>query len=388
MSPEAAKSASPSKKSEPRELRAGALSSAMKDRGSRARMAARVTARAETGQKNSALFALAERLLAEQKTLLTANHQDLKLGKESKLEAPLMDRLELNAERVASMADGVRQVAGLPDPVGQINELHTRPSGIQVGRMRVPLGVVGIIYESRPNVTADAAALCLKSGNASILRGGSEALQFQSRHRALHCAGAERRRPAGRRRAGARYHRSQGGRRAADHAAVRRRGDPARRQVRWSSSSAETARVPVIKHLDGICHVYIDGQADLEKAIAIAVNAKTQRYGTCNTMETLLVDKEIAAKVLPELGRIYTEHRRRTARLRAHAQDPRRHQVGDRGGLAHRVPRADSLDPRGRRPRRRRSSTSPTTGRSTPIPSSPRISRVRAASCARSIRAR
>ncbi len=279
----------------------------MKDKGVRARAAARVMARAETGQKNAALFALAERLLAEQKALIAANNTDLKLGKEAKLEASLMDRLELNAERIAAMADGVRQIANLPDPVGEISELHTRPTGIQVGRMRVPLGVIGIIYESRPNVTADAAALCLKSGNASILRGGSEALNSnlaiaRCLTQALKDAGLP-------------------------EDAVQVLDTPDRKAVgelltmpqyvdvvipRGGKSLVEfvsqTARVPVIKHLDGICHVYIDGAADIEKAVAVAVNAKTQRYGTCNTMETLLVDKDIAAKVLPELGRIYQEH--------------------------------------------------------------------------------
>ena len=283
------------------------LSSAMKDRGARARAAARVLARAETGQKNAALFALADLLLAEQSELLAANRTDLKAGKEAKLDAALMDRLELNAERIATMADGMRQIARLQDPVGEISGLQTRPTGIQVGRMRVPLGVIGIVYESRPNVTADAAALCLKSGNACILRGGSEALHSNLAiarciARALKDAGLP-------------------------EDAVQVLDTTDRKAVgelltmtsyvdvvipRGGKSLVEfvsqTARVPVIKHLDGICHVYIDGAADIEKAVAIAVNAKTQRYGTCNTMETLLVDGEIATKVLPELGRIYKEH--------------------------------------------------------------------------------
>jgi len=298
MSPEAAKPATP---------RARSLSAQMKDRGQRARAAARVLARAETGEKNAALFALAEILRKEKRALLAANLQDMKQGREGKLEAALLDRLELNDERIAAMAEGVQQVAALPDPVGEIGELKARPSGIQVGRMRVPLGVVGIIYESRPNVTADAAALCLKSGNACILRGGSEAINSnQAIARCIDQALKEAGLPGD---------------------AVQVLDTPDRRAVgelltmpeyvdvvipRGGKSLveyvSEHARVPVIKHLHGICHVYIDGQADVEKAIAVAVNAKTQRYGTCNTMETLLVDAEIAAKVLPELGRIYQEH--------------------------------------------------------------------------------
>ncbi|MBI3172024.1 MAG: glutamate-5-semialdehyde dehydrogenase [Hydrocarboniphaga effusa] len=279
----------------------------MKERGARARAASRILARTETGQKNAMLFALAELLRGSAKEILSANAQDLKTGGEARLDAALMDRLQLNNERIAAMADGVRQVANLPDPVGEVFDLKPRPSGIQVGRMRVPLGVVGIIYESRPNVTADAAALCLKSGNACILRGGSEALNSNLAigrciDRALKDAGL----PADavqvldttdRKAVGELLSMSQyvdvviprGGKSLVEHV-------------------AEHARVPVIKHLHGICHVYIDGQADVEKAVAVAVNAKTQRYGTCNTMETLLVDAAIAGKVMPDLGRIYQEH--------------------------------------------------------------------------------
>ncbi|MGH8481881.1 MAG: glutamate-5-semialdehyde dehydrogenase [Nevskiaceae bacterium] len=279
----------------------------MKERGARARAASRVVARAETGQKNAALFSFAEVLRADRSRILAANSLDLKAGGAGKLDAALMDRLELTQERIEAMADGVRQVANLPDPVGEFVDLRPRPSGIQVGRMRVPLGVIGIIYESRPNVTADAAALCLKSGNACILRGGSEALNSNlaianCMDKALKDAGLP-----------------------TDAVQVLDTTD--RKAVlelltmpqyldvvipRGGNSLvefvAEHARVPVIKHLQGICHVYIDGAADLEKAVAVAVNAKTQRYGTCNTMETLLVDQEVAAKVLPELGRIYREH--------------------------------------------------------------------------------
>jgi glutamate-5-semialdehyde dehydrogenase len=278
----------------------------MRDKGARARKAARDMAKADTGTKNACLFALAQILLDESKAILDANAQDMRDGRAGKLDAALLDRLELTEDRIAAMADGVKQVASLPDPVGEITELKLRPSGIQVGKMRVSLGVVGIIYESRPNVTADAAALCLKSGNAAILRGGSEAMH--SNQAIAHCIT-----------------------RALTDAglptdAVQVLDNTDRRMVTelvampefvdviiprggkgLVAAVSEAARVPVIKHLDGICHVYIDAQADIEKAIAVAVNAKTQRYGTCNTMETLLVDKPIAEKVLPRLAEIYTE---------------------------------------------------------------------------------
>jgi glutamate-5-semialdehyde dehydrogenase len=274
--------------------------------GQAARAASRAVARAETGLKNAALFALADGLIAAQRDILDANAADCEAGAKAGLDEALMDRLLLTAERVRGMAEGVREVAALPDPVGEISELKLRPSGIQVGRMRAPIGVVGIIYESRPNVTADAASLCLKSGNACLLRGGSEAMRSNQAiarvvERALVGVGL----PA---------------------EAVQVLPTTDRRMVGLMCSSpafvdliiprggkglvaavAEAARVPVIKHLDGICHVYIDASADLDKAIAVAVNAKTQRLGTCNTLETLLVDAAIAPKVLPELARIYRE---------------------------------------------------------------------------------
>jgi len=279
----------------------------MIERGQLARMAARRLAVAETGQKNAALFALSDILIEDAKTLLAANARDLSSGRERGLDAALMDRLELTPPRIEAMASGVREIAELPDPVGEVFDMKTRPSGIQVGRMRVPLGVVGIIYESRPNVTADAAALCLKSGNACILRGGSEALNSNQAiarciDRALRSVGLP-----------------------TDAVQVI---DITDREVVGDLLSmpqyvdvviprggkslvafvSDNARVPVIKHLDGICHVYIDSAADVEKALAVAVNAKTQRLGTCNTMETLLVDRTLAAAILPELERIYIEH--------------------------------------------------------------------------------
>ena len=218
----------------------------------------------------------------------------------------MLERLELNEDRVAAMADGVRQVAGLPDPVGEINDLQQRPSGIQVGKMRVPMGVVGIIYESRPNVTADAAALCLKSGNAAILRGGSEAIH--SNQAIARCI-AQALTAAGLPEEAVQVLDITDRRTVTEMVAMPEFVDviiPRGGKGLVAAVSA-AAKVPVIKHLDGICHVYIDSQADTDKAIAVAVNAKTQRYGTCNTMETLLVDGEIAAGILPRLAGIYGE---------------------------------------------------------------------------------
>ena len=274
--------------------------------GQRARVSARHIARADSGQKNDALLAIAAALMADRKKLLSANLKDMEAGKTSGLDAALMDRLELNDERINGMAEGVQQIAALADPVGEITDLAYRPSGIQVGRMRVPLGVIGIIYESRPNVTADAAALCLKSGNAAILRGGSEALY--SNQAINNCI-------------------QQGLQQAGlpgdivqvveitDRMAV---GEMIRLQEYIDviiprggkgliERISQDARVPVIKHLHGVCHVYIEKAADLDKAEAIAVNAKTQRYGTCNTMETLLIDKAIAGKILPRLAARYND---------------------------------------------------------------------------------
>ena len=282
------------------------LSRLMQTLGQSARQSARTLARVEAGQKNAALFALAQILLDAAPDILRANADDLDAGREAGLDSAMLDRLALNADRVAAMAEGVRQIAMLPDPVGEITDMKMRPSGIQVGRMRVPMGVVGIIYESRPNVTADAASLCIKAGNACILRGGSEAMRSNQAiarcvERALIEAGLPRE-------------------------CVQVLDTPDRRMVGLMCASpdyvdviiprggkglvaavTEAARVPVIKHLDGVCHVFIEAQADLEKAIAVAVNAKTQRYGTCNTMETLLVDAPAAERVLPKLAEIYVE---------------------------------------------------------------------------------
>ncbi len=274
--------------------------------GERARVAARMLARASTAAKNRALEAIADALLAHEAVLAQANAADLAAARRTGLEAALLDRLELTRDRVEAMARGLREVSALPDPVGEITDLSYRPSGIQVGRMRVPLGVIGIIYESRPNVTADAAALCFKAGNAAILRGGSEALRSNHAiagciHEGLKAAGL----PADA------VQVVETPDRAAVDALLRMDAHVDVIVPRGGKGLIERvsreARVPVIKHLDGICHVYIDDQADLDKALAIAFNAKTQRYGVCNAMETLLVARPIAADVLPALAHRFTE---------------------------------------------------------------------------------
>ena len=278
----------------------------MTDLGRAARAASRGVAASSTAVRNRALLATRDALDGARAKLAQANAEDLARGAANGLAAPLMDRLELTPARIDAMLEGLRQVAELPDPVGAITGMNTMPSGIQVGRMRVPLGVIGIIYESRPNVTVEAASLCLKSGNATILRGGSEAL-------ASNCAIADCL--------------AQGLRAAGlpetavqvvstpDRAAVGRLITmpdyvdvivPRGGKGLIERISAES-RVPVIKHLDGVCHVYIDDGADAEMAIAIAINAKTQRYGTCNTMETLLVAESEAAALLPRLALAYAE---------------------------------------------------------------------------------
>ena len=278
----------------------------MQDVGQRARVAARAMARAETAAKDAALAAIAAEIERGRDTLVAANKKDLDAGKSAGLDAAMLDRLELNAARIQAMAEGLRQIASLADPVGEITDLKYRPSGIQVGRMRVPLGVIGIIYESRPNVTADAAGLCIKSGNASILRGGSEAI-YSNRAIAV-CI------QAGLKQAGLPADAVQVIE-TTDRAAV---GElitmkscvdvivPRGGKSLIERISAE-ATIPVIKHLHGICHVYIDDKADLDKAIKVAFNAKTHRYGVCNAMETLLVAGGVAAKVLPVLGKMYQE---------------------------------------------------------------------------------
>ncbi len=274
--------------------------------GQRARVAARAISRAETAAKDAALLAIAAAIEASRDSLVAANRTDLEAGKARGLDAAMLDRLELNPARIAAMAEGLRQIAALPDPIGSISDMKYRPSGIQVGRMRVPLGVIGIIYESRPNVTADAAGLCLKSGNAAILRGGSEALHSNQAIAACVRAGLSR---AGLPADAVQVIET------AERAAV---GELLRMKQYVDviiprggkgliERVSEESRVPVIKHLHGVCHVYIDDRADLDKAVRIAVNAKTQRFGTCNTMETLLVHQDIAVQVLPLLAPHYAK---------------------------------------------------------------------------------
>jgi len=281
------------------------VAACMQALGQDARAASVALSRATTADKNAALLAIAEIIASSKTSLAEANGKDLTAARQQGLSGALLDRLELDDQRILAMAEGLRAVAALADPVGEIANLVTRPSGIQVGRMRVPLGVIGIIYESRPNVTADAAGLCLKAGNAAILRGGSEAIHSNRAiaaciHQGLTRAGlpAESVQVVG----------------TVDRAAVGalitmdkyvdvivpRGGKSLIERIN------REATVPVIKHLDGICHVYVDDRADCEKAIAIAFNAKTQRYGTCCTMETLLVARDIADRVLPPLAAQYT----------------------------------------------------------------------------------
>jgi glutamate-5-semialdehyde dehydrogenase len=285
---------------------AASLADDMADIGRRARAAASAMAKADTRAKNSALRRIAAAIRAQRIQLQAANARDVKRARAAGLDAAALDRLTLSDQAVEQMAAGLEQIAQLPDPIGEIGEVRPMPSGIRVGRMRVPLGVIGIIYESRPNVTVDAAGLCIKSGNASILRGGSEAIESNRLLAELVADGLE----------AAQLPRD----------GVQLVGTTDRAAVGLLVTMPEyvdiivprggkglierlmkESLVPMIKHLDGICHVYIDGAADLMKAVMIADNAKTQRYGTCNTMETLLVAQSIAARVLPLLGRIYVD---------------------------------------------------------------------------------
>ena len=278
----------------------------MNDVGRRARAASRLIARASTRDKNAALLAIADSLQANRADVLAANARDVEAGKAGGLDAALLDRLTISDKTFAGMIEGLQQVAALPDPIGAITDMSYRPSGIQVGKMRVPLGVVGIIYESRPNVTVEAGSLCLKSGNACILRGGSESIHSNRAIAACVRAGLKK---AGLPEDAVQVIDT------TDRAAVGllvampefvdvivpRGGKGLIERI-----SAE-ARVPVIKHLDGICHVYVDEEADLQKALDIAFNAKCHRYGVCNAMETLLVHEKVAAQFLPAVKKRYDE---------------------------------------------------------------------------------
>ena len=278
----------------------------MQQIGQQARAASRQMALADSAAKNFALEAIAQSILDSSIRLIAENAKDVSAARANGLDAASIDRLTLSEKTIRGMAEGLRQIAQLPDLIGEISEMKYRPTGIQVGRMRVPLGVVGIIYESRPNVTADAAGLCLKSGNAAILRGGSEAIHSNQAIATCVHAGL---RAAGLPETAVQVINT------TDRAAVGElitmkdfvdvivpRGGKS-----LIARISEEAKVPVIKHLDGICHVYIDDEADLDKAIRIADNAKTHRYGVCNAMETLLVAQSVATKVLPPLCKIYLD---------------------------------------------------------------------------------
>ena len=278
----------------------------MRKLGSEAKEASIVLAQASLEKKNEALGCIADEIESKREQILKVNAEDLELAKQKSIGSALIDRLELNNSRIDSMISGLKVVSDLPDPVGEIKDLDPTPSGIKVSKMRVPLGVVGIIYESRPNVTADAAALCLKSGNACLLRGGSEAIL--SNKMIWNCL-QEGLKKAGLPKESVQLVET------TDREAVRTllhldefldvvipRGGKGLVQL-----ISDESRVPVIKHLDGICHVYIDKDADFKKAEDIAFNAKTYRYGICGAMETLLVHKSVAESLLPKLMNRFTE---------------------------------------------------------------------------------
>lgn len=276
----------------------------MKEVGQRARKASRAMAKADTAAKNKALSLIAAAIHRDADILRAANQKDLDAARANGLAPALLDRLTLSDKAIATMAEGLEQIVALPDPIGEISNMKYRPTGIQVGQMRVPLGVIGIIYEARPNVTVDAAGLCIKSGNATILRGGSEAIHCNQALAKIVSEGL----------AGAGL--------PADAVQIVETTDRAavgelitmpeyvdvivpRGGKGLIERLMKESKVPMIKHLDGICHVYIDSNADLKKAVDISFNAKCHRYGTCNTMETLLVARSIAPAVLPELAKLY-----------------------------------------------------------------------------------
>ncbi len=275
--------------------------------GETARAASRDIAKATTAQKNKALLAIATEIDSARDALMLANAKDMEAGNSKNLDSALLDRLELTPARIDNMIEGLNQVAALADPVGEVTDLRYRPSGIQVGRMRVPLGVIGIIYESRPNVTCEAASLCLKSGNAAILRGGSEAIF--SNQALAECVAR------GLKAAGLNEHIIQVVNRVDREVVGKLITMPEYVDVivpRGGKGLIERisadSKVPVIKHLDGNCHLYIDDAADIEKAVVVAVNAKTSRYGTCCTLESMLVAESVAAEFLPKIAKEYLAH--------------------------------------------------------------------------------
>ncbi|MCW5297516.1 glutamate-5-semialdehyde dehydrogenase [Herbaspirillum lusitanum] len=291
----------------------------MNDIGQRARKASRAMARADTAAKNRALALIATAIRRDADTLRAANQQDLAAARANGLSDAMLDRLTLSDKAIATMAEGLEQIVALPDPIGEISNMKYRPTGIQVGQMRVPLGVIGIIYEARPNVTVDAAGLCIKSGNATILRGGSEAIHCNQALAKLVKEGL----------AGAGLPEDavqvvETTDRAAVGALITMTEYVDVIVPRGGKGLIERlikeSKVPMIKHLDGICHVYIDDKAELQKALDVAFNAKCHRYGTCNTMETLLVARAIAAEVLPKLAELY---RAKDVELRGDAESRR-----------------------------------------------------------------
>ncbi len=282
------------------------IKSYMQQLGQQARAASRRMALADTAAKNRALEAIAQAIMDGSATLTAENAKDVAAARANGLDAASVDRLTLTDKTLRGMAEGLRQIAQLPDPIGEITDMKYRPTGIQVGRMRVPLGVIGIIYESRPNVTADAAGLCLKSGNAAILRGGSEAIHS---NQAIAACVQEGLKAAGLPETAVQVVGTTDRAAVGELITMKDHVDvivPRGGKSLIARISGE-ARVPVMKHLDGICHVYIDDEADLDKAIRIADNAKTHRYGVCNAMETLLVHAAIAGRVLPPLSKIYLD---------------------------------------------------------------------------------
>ena len=278
----------------------------MLDLGKSAKNASRAMAKADSNAKNAALLAIAEIVEQRKDELIAANKIDLEVGEKNGLDSAMLDRLALNDDRIASMTEGLRQVAALDDPIGEITDLKYRPSGIQVGKMRVPLGVVGIIYESRPNVTVDAAALALKSGNATILRGGSEAIKS---NQAIAACVKEGLKKAGLPQDAVQVIETTDRAAVGELLAMNEFVDVIipRGGKGLIERISKEATMPVIKHLDGICHVYIDDKADLKKALDIAFNAKTHRYGVCNAMETLLIAESVASKVLLQLAPMYID---------------------------------------------------------------------------------
>jgi glutamate-5-semialdehyde dehydrogenase len=283
------------------------IKSYMQTMGEAARKASRAMAAADTNTKNQALLHIAAAILREKNTLLNANQQDYAAAKASGLDAAMLERLTLTDKSIASMAEGLQQIAALPDPIGEMSDFKYLPSGIQLGQMRVPLGVIGIIYEARPNVTVDAAGLCIKSGNACILRGGSEAIHCNQALAKLVHEGLEK---AGLPQAAVQVVETTDRAAVGELITMKQYVDVIvpRGGKGLIERISNDARIPVIKHLDGNCHVYVDNEADFDKALRVLENSKTQRLGTCNTAESLLIARSVAKSMLPKLADMLTSH--------------------------------------------------------------------------------